>query len=68
MQYQNGDRVWYHPIIDEQTRYAGIVDGDSWKLGHGALVVNINIVDSSYPYERKRVNAACFEALERRER
>jgi len=53
--FKDGDVVYYHPIVGRDEKYMGIVDGDPWKLGTGENVCNINIVDKSYPYKRKRI-------------
>lgn len=67
MKYKDKDLVWYHPVIDWFERYAAIVDGESWCLGNGIEVCNLNIVDPNWPHPRKRSNAVCLEAIERRE-
>lgn len=66
MKYHDKDPVYYHPVIDWDEKYAAVVDGESWCLGSGVEVCNINIVDPAWTRSRKRSNAVCLEALERR--
>ena len=65
-EFKDGDRVWYHPIINRMPRFAGVVDGDPWRLG-GRDVVDLRDMEPAYSEylgrDKKRVNAASFDAL-----
>jgi hypothetical protein len=67
---RDGQPVWYYPVTGGP-RFAGVVDGEMWALGHGAAVVNLREMETAYgDYVRlpgrARVNAAGLTNLEPR--
>lgn len=65
----DGASIWYHPIIGDPTRWAGVVDGAPRLLGGHTLVVELCEMDPAYAWAAARggrVFAASLDALELR--
>jgi hypothetical protein len=68
--FKKGDTVWYSPIMmDGTAEYAGVVETDPWKLGHGDVVMHVHQMDDAYfaRFGKRRVQAAYEGALRHRD-
>lgn len=60
---KDGAPVWFQPIVGARhPRYAGVVDGDPFRLG-GDWCVNLRQMEPGYRNGRGRVVAAYLGAL-----
>lgn len=68
---KSGSKVYYHPIINENERFAGVVVGEPYLLGGHTWVVQLDHMEQSYTDWRKgaatKPGPVCLEALEFRE-
>jgi hypothetical protein len=66
-EFKKDDKVWYHPVVTEKTRYAATVVTEAFSLGDD-ICHHIDVKDPAYNGgKRKRLYAAWTRALEARD-